>query len=104
MEGMIVKWICVTVIAVVLIVCITRVIVVTLTNCHHKKMIFDEREKKDALERLFLEKNRDEEIKVLKDRIKDLESKEAFLKKDLEIENLKFQKDVLEKNQKLAEN
>ena len=86
---MIVKWICVTVIAVVLIVCITRVIVVTLTNCHHKKMIFDEREKKDALERLFLEKNRDEEIKVLKDRIK-----------DLEIENLKFQKDVLEKNQK----
>lgn len=101
---MIVKWICVTVIAVVLIVCITRVFIVALTNCHHKKMIFDEREKKDALERLFLDKNRDEEIKVLKDRIKDLEGKETLLIKDLEIEKLKFQKDVLEKNQKLEKN
>ena len=101
---MIVKWICGTVIVVVLIVCITRVVIVALTNCHHKKLVFDERDKKDALERLFLEKNRDEEIKVLKDRIKDLEGKETLLRKDLEIEKIKFQKDVLEKNQKLAKN
>ena len=52
------------------------------------------------MERLFLEKNRDEEIKVLKERIKDLEGKETLLIKDLEIEKLKFQKGVLEKNQK----
>lgn len=100
MEGMIVKWICGTVIAVVLIVCITKVVILALTNCHHKKLILDEREKKDALEKLYLEKNRDEEIKVLKERIKDLEGKETLLRKDLEIEKLVFQKDVLEKNQK----
>lgn len=101
---MIVKWICGTVIAVVLIVCITKVVILALTNCHHKKLILDEREKKDALEKLYLEKNRDEEIKVLKERIKDLEGKETLLRKDLEIEKLVFQKDVLEKNQKLAKN
>ena len=97
---MIVKWICGTVIAVVFIACITRVIILALTNCHHKTLILDERQKKDALEKLYLEKNRDEEIESLKNQIKDLEGKETLLRKDLEIEKLKFQKDVLEKDKK----
>lgn len=106
----------------VFIVCITVIFCVLIISCCYKKIVNSKLERykleakhelevmqeewknKIELERLYFEKNKDEEINALKERIKELERKECDLKKDKEFEVLKFQKEFFEKNIKSENN
>lgn len=94
------KCICGTFILVVSIVCVTKVLLLWITNHYHKKLVLDEREKKDACEKRYFDKNRDEEIKSLKEQLEAVKREYVLKEKDREIEELKKKIDGLEKNKK----
>lgn len=103
MEEYNVLCICATVFAIAFLVCVMKVILLAMSNKYNKTLILDERSKKDSWEKLYFDrgneedyKNRMEEIEDLKKQIREQKRSEEMLKKDIEIEKLKWQIGLLE--------